>query len=555
MRHKKTAPFQAIKTTSPFSNIPINIRLLLVCFLTFAPSIVLIFTIINRFSDAEQTRKRATEQTITAVAEQYMNTSVENIVSIAKTIYTNSALYNFLNTAYPSTTDYYDAFYALNNNNSLIIADNPNIQSFTVYTDNNTILSGGNISSLAKVKDQAWYQEFQRLNKSMILYCDTETLTLSLLRRLDYSTITTGECIMKIDINGASVQAFFEGLHFDGNIYVMSDGALFYSNITGIGKTDAQIDSSYSCLTKNYYTVSIEYYARANKEDLIGFIKQNLLYGIPFLLFYTLSVIVTFFLMRNVSTRITRLTNCYTTNGSFHQIKDDKSGKDEIGQLHGCCVDLSYQLERMLHEGMALDTQLERFRKENDALLLQALHQDAVLSFRTLRTENAMLPLPPPDVPVPIAEELQRLRDCLPQLKSDAQNQLSLRLELADTGQSTILPLSLVLLAQEVINAAKSVEEPVSLCLSVASVGGDCSLILRSSETKTAASRLLKLRAIFEGERKTASWNFQSGYPYNPYLRLKEYYRSSITCSIETAPTLTMTLTLHAPKPAPTATT
>lgn len=551
MKQKEKTTSRVLTKRHFLSNIKMNVRLLFVCLFALLPSMLLFATLINRFSTAEENRKFQTEQTITAVAEQYVDTSVENIVSIAKTIYTNSVLYNFLNTNYASTAAYYDAFYVLQNSNSLIISDNSNIQSFTVYTDNKTILNGGNIGSLSNVKDQPWYLDFERLNKNMILYCDTETGTLSLIRKLDYYTVETGDCIMKIDFNGTPLQSYFENLSFDGDIYVMSDGILLYSNISNLQNADVKIDSSYSCFTKNYYTVEIEYYARANQETIPGLLRKNLPFSVPFLLVYFAAIFLTYLLMHNVSVRVNRLSKCYTSYGDFTNLNNVQAGKDEIGQLYNSCIDLSYQLDRMLHEGTALTEKLDSCKQDNDTLLMQALHQDALLSYYNGYRSGSPLPLPDPQMPVPLSEELQRLRDCMQFRQVAAGGSFSFRMETEDPGQTTILPLSLVMVADDMINLAQEEARTISLHVSVFFNDKNCIITIRNSESEAAASRLLKFRAIFESERETESWSFTPKHKYNPYLRLKKFYQNQLECSIDTDPALCLTFVLTPPAPEP----
>ena len=129
------------------SNIKINTKLILI-FLIFVLSLSFVFIIMIRdLSKSDEKYKKEMEETTISAVEQYINTSIDNVVSIANTLYTNSTLYEFLNKNYDTSTEYYDAFYQIKKNNSLSVAESQNITKYTIYTENKTILSGGNFSS------------------------------------------------------------------------------------------------------------------------------------------------------------------------------------------------------------------------------------------------------------------------------------------------------------------------------------------------------------------------------------------------------------------------
>ena len=182
------------------SNIKINTKLILI-FLIFVLSLSFVFIIMIRdLSKSDEKYKKEMEETTISAVEQYINTSIDNVVSIANTLYTNSTLYEFLNKNYDTSTEYYDAFYQIKKNNSLSVAESQNITKYTIYTENKTILSGGNFSSSLNSSEE-WYNYFVKANKPMIIYCDQQENKMSLIRKLDFYTLNSGNCYLKIDIN------------------------------------------------------------------------------------------------------------------------------------------------------------------------------------------------------------------------------------------------------------------------------------------------------------------------------------------------------------------
>ena len=196
------------------SNIKINTKLILI-FLIFVLSLSFVFIIMIRdLSKSDEKYKKEMEETTISAVEQYINTSIDNVVSIANTLYTNSTLYEFLNKNYDTSTEYYDAFYQIKKNNSLSVAESQNITKYTIYTENKTILSGGNFSSSLNSSEE-WYNYFVKANKPMIIYCDQQENKMSLIRKLDFYTLNSGNCYLKIDINLNLMHDYFNNINFN----------------------------------------------------------------------------------------------------------------------------------------------------------------------------------------------------------------------------------------------------------------------------------------------------------------------------------------------------
>ena len=203
------------------SNIKINTKLILI-FLIFILSLSFVFIIMIRdLSKSDEKYKKEMEETTISAVEQYINTSIDNVVSIANTLYTNSTLYEFLNKNYDTSTEYYDAFYQIKKNNSLSVAESQNITKYTIYTENKTILSGGNFSSSLNSSEE-WYNYFIKANKPMIIYCDQQENKMSLIRKLDFYTLNSGNCYLKIDINLNLMHDYFNNINLNGKLLIMN---------------------------------------------------------------------------------------------------------------------------------------------------------------------------------------------------------------------------------------------------------------------------------------------------------------------------------------------
>ena len=200
---------------------------------------------IKDLSKSDEKYKKEMEETTISAVEQYINTSIDNVVSIANTLYTNSTLYEFLNKNYDTSTEYYDAFYQIKKNNSLSVAESQNITKYTIYTENKTILSGGNFSSSLNSSEE-WYNYFIKANKPMIIYCDQQENKMSLIRKLDFYTLNSGNCYLKIDINLNLMHDYFNNINFNGKLLIMNGGFIIYSNLDDNSMENLKITTEYN---------------------------------------------------------------------------------------------------------------------------------------------------------------------------------------------------------------------------------------------------------------------------------------------------------------------
>ena len=70
------------------------------------------------------------EKTVISSTEQMTTIGVESAVSIAKNIYTNEPVYDFLNKEFKSSSDYFEEYYPLQKNTALSTADTNIVKKF-----------------------------------------------------------------------------------------------------------------------------------------------------------------------------------------------------------------------------------------------------------------------------------------------------------------------------------------------------------------------------------------------------------------------------------------
>lgn len=472
------------------------------------------FVLIKNISDSEKKHESELEQTIITSSEQYINSFIENIVSIGKSIYTNSNIYDFLDKNYDSALEYYDAFYELENNKYLVTAENSGIKKYTVYTDNPTVLNGGNIMNLSDSKNEKWYIQFQKLGKPMILFCNKDTKTFSIIRKLDYYNLQTGESYLKLDINNDSIQNTLSKFEFEGKLYIMSDGMLFYSNQSDIQDSDVNISQDYVCYTQNYYSADMEFFAHADENAFLNSLRQNFIIEIVFLIILAAGITMLSFIIKSYMIRIKKSVSFYDENRSFTGFPKEYIGNDDLGQLYMHCISLSDKLTLKQHEyERCRDALIKRSSCLNE-LLIYALSLDSVSSF-IMRYPSDKYSYGDFTERIPLEKELQILYSLEKYgLKVSADKNL-------DFKNLYILPFSLACAAAYFMEYDKNINLNIECCRGF--------LVFDiKTECRFPQSKALKFHAVFENSFQQ-DISFKSGYEYNPFIRLKKYYASAVS--------------------------
>ncbi len=494
--------------TSFLANLSLRTKMLGTCLLMVLMLGFIILLTIRIVYTTQHEKYRQMEQTALAATDQMVAISVESALSIAQNIYTNDAIYTFLNKKYASSSAYYEAYYPLQQNTAMNIADTNIVSRCTIYTDNPTVLSGGSIQKLSSAKDAYWYQCFIDMNKSTILCIDPEDDSMYIVRRMDYQTLETGESVLCLRINSAALEQYIQQLGFEGELYLISGGNLVFSNdTTDTSVQDIQINSDFACITRNYYTFELEYYASASEKSLMDFLGGNLpLFG---MLLGILVLMCIFLLMqyRNVRKRLKNAIREYRANRTFAAFHKGEQGSDEIGTIIDICTELSERLMRQDDQFDANNSNLVQKSTAYNELFTTAMRLDAELH---VRTQLAEICLPgETSEQFTAATELGLVR------------RVAKHCGAAAIGGNPEIPVHWKVPAY----ALALITEDVLTRLGAASVemrADEEALYLTYSAAKPLRSTdSLRLQAVFEEDEVTDAYDFARAAYLNPYLRLK----------------------------------
>lgn len=541
------APAHKQQKAGWLSDMRISIRIGIVFGLAVLTAAVMFALSVMSIRSSQAMQREKIEHMVVSSAEEYISASIENITAIAQSLYSNESLSSFLNKRYSSSAEYYDAYFQLRSNNSLSVAENRSISKFYIYTDNKTILQGGDIYPVSSIQNEEWYKYFNSLRRNMILYCDSVNRRLSLIQKLDYIKYVdgaSGEAYLKIDFNTAMLDSYFDSLSFDGSMYVLSGGVVLYSN-QNADPENIRITPEYYCVFKNYYAVELEYYAAADRQSLPEVMLSELPVLIGFILFLIAALVISFVIFRNLYLRTTRLCKAFT-QGELTSLRKRVYAKDEIGKITALCVSMTDRMELMQRDNKKSAELLEKIRRSANSLFMDALNQDAGLRytayFSYMPTDDCMeFSQEAFSQNIPLSKELEMVLQLLPERKHFGSLEC---VKLPD--DLYILPCSVLLMSEELMRQFLAESEDAKLNIRISME--DNSLVMRFSADvnivsgSTTRRRFIRLQAAFEDRPEQTDFSYEPMHPFNTCIRIKQYYRTGVSLCFSESDTLDLTL-------------
>ncbi|MBR1823344.1 MAG: hypothetical protein IJ779_03805 [Ruminococcus sp.] len=466
------------------------------------------------------------EKTVVSSTEQMTTLGIESAVSIAKNIYTNEPVYDFLNRKYNSSSDYFEAYYPLQQNTALSTADTNIVKKCTIYTSTPTIVTGGTMRMLSEATDEEWYKDIKKYNKPTILSIDSDDHQMMLVRRLDYTALDTGESYLVLILNNAFIEDFANALDFDGQFYVMSGSDLIYSSDENVKSvSDVAITPEFQCITHNYYSVDIDFYSYSNRSGFIAFMRENLLL-IPCLAAVLIIALLSGLIMaKGIIRRIKPIITEFGETGSIKDLKKGSSGTDEIGKLLDICADMSERLALKGDEFIESSNSLLQKSSDYNSLFATAMRLDAEL---TAANKMPCLKADTDEEEIPLADETELVK------KTAEKHGAEYSCKGVSNENWMIPAYSLTLIADDFFSNFSGESAAVSVSDEAAEITFTSSVIPRSSET-------LKLHAIFEDANVSSEYSFDRSNRFNPYIRIRHCLGSRVDMIINEKDNFTVT--------------
>ena len=296
----------------------------------------------------DRERREHEMSNIASAVEYSLSSMIGNAGEIGNSIYTNRDFEEFLSKRYTNSAEYVAAYQNFLSGKLLENALGMNSMIFTLYTDNDTIVNGGRVNTLDKLKNTEsylWLNEEAKSKGLFFVYDDssskiTRERRIIYLQRLDFYDAET-EKYLKIEFDYGSMVRTIKNMNYDNEVLICEGDRILLSNgqYGSYGSEFQRLDNAtmreaYEH-TISLYGTELTIYVKPVEDSFLTSIRNEL----PIiLLLLAVNVIFPFWFVqifnRSFTKRITELSKVFKSVDSDHLIPMPcEEGKDEISSM------------------------------------------------------------------------------------------------------------------------------------------------------------------------------------------------------------------------------
>ncbi|MEF2966780.1 histidine kinase [Paenibacillus sp. M1] len=344
------------------NDIPLNYKFILIYVIgVLLPIVVINIVFLDRMTGIIKEREEQNLEISLERARKDIHDFIDGGVAVSHALNTDKMLYETLDRTYESPVEFYETFdEQLRNRVTNYIPVNNQIQRISIYTENETIVPGGNYQVLdAEVRNSDWYRLWQQSTSPVLVaayratQANSATLTgpyLSVIEKMDYfDTYSTYGKLLRIDIDLSKIydvivreQAYLNlYLVNEHNEIIMSADSGYQRGVTDDYPVFRLTDNERN---KDIHAVSIGTASYVKGWKLVGvtqgkrlssaMLDMQLYVGFIAAVITLFSLIFIYIMLRSYNYRVKRLSRHMqkVTNEKFDLIRIDE-GNDEIGGL------------------------------------------------------------------------------------------------------------------------------------------------------------------------------------------------------------------------------
>ncbi len=274
---------------------------------------------------------------------------VEYATVIARSVYMNTYVQEFLTTQYDGTANYVANYQKFMRNSLLGGSVGLESTKITMYADNPTIVNGGGIYRLSRARRQPWYETFMGQDAdemALFFYDDTQTpyvrpkRKVLFLRKLNRILSDNMEKLLVIEMEYGNLVRDVRNMNYAFPVYVCRGDQLMFSNE---GANNLGIPFSDFTLSGQVgheeaialYGEKLRICVLKPERNILSVLKNNLDTLLPLLLLdIALPCVLMLFLGRSITERLHTLSQAFERdNGDTLTQIPQASGRDEIGSL------------------------------------------------------------------------------------------------------------------------------------------------------------------------------------------------------------------------------
>ncbi|MBU9720994.1 MULTISPECIES: sensor histidine kinase [Bacillaceae] len=334
-----------------FNNLKLRSKLLILYLLcVFIPIVV---TNVTFYSVTTNNIKNQKMDDVDLVLEQITNeflNVVDQAMGISAGFYSNTRLYEFLDTDYENSIQYIEAFEDFISHYNVYSPLYYSIQDISYYTNNPTVIYAGGIRTLEEAFEEGWYDGSAPGSHPVFVKPDPqeEGDLFSVIRSLDYfRAYSANEKFIRIDINPLSLRQIFNNVTFPGNVYLLNnEGEIEFSNDYSINWRSETVSFNSISLNEDTILLDEKVLPQSYIEGwrMVGVISESdileeLHQSVQFILFFallnfTIPTIIIILISRSLHVRLARILKYMKKmkEQDFETI-DSQEAKDEIGEL------------------------------------------------------------------------------------------------------------------------------------------------------------------------------------------------------------------------------
>ncbi len=371
-------------------NIPIRrkfMQLYIVCVLV--PLIITDSVVLYIVGGMERERERHEMANIANSVSYNINSMVDNAGEIAKSIYTNKSVNSFLEKEYDSSSEYYGAYRDFFQNTILENVLGMNQITFTMYTDNDTVIRGGKIDNMTSLKKTKAYEDWLERGENEGLfftyersgYANSYQRKIVLLQNLDFFK-SGHEQMLKIEFDYNNMMRMLRKMKFDNEVFVCEGDNILLSNgsFGGAGKDFEQMTVKQKQGYKHSVTIhgaDLDIYV-LKSDSSIGSAIMHFLPELALLVLINviLPMGMVILLNRSFTKRISGLSKVFQSVNSEHLVMMvHENGKDEIGSMirnYNRMVKRTNELIQTVYKNKLKEQEILVGRKNAELLALQS---------------------------------------------------------------------------------------------------------------------------------------------------------------------------------------
>lgn len=337
----------------------------------------------------DRERKEHEMANIASAVEYSLGNMIGNAGEIANSIYTNRDFDTFLSQKYTNSAEYVASYQDFMNRTLLENALGMNGMIFTLYTDNDTVVNGGRVNTIDKIRETESYRLLNEQKKSkgvFFVYDDsssriTRERRIIYLQRLDFYDADT-EKYLKIEFDYSSIVRTLKNMNYDNEVLICDGNRILLSN-GNYGSYGSDFQTLDGTEKKAYvhplslYGTELTIYVKRAPDSVLTSIRNE---SPMILLLLAVNVLFPFWFMqifnRSFTKRITELSQVFKSVDSDHLVSlDMEGGRDEIGSMirnYNRMVERTNELIQTVYKNKIKEQEMLVGRKNAELLALHS---------------------------------------------------------------------------------------------------------------------------------------------------------------------------------------